>query len=158
MGDNARHMPQRNRRERREDTLERLRSTYQLFVATASPEDPAPRLVPVSFAWTGSALIVATGLGTVTGRNLQRSKVARLAVGPTDDVVMIDVRVAEIVAVEQAPPALADAYAAQSDWDPRGGTDVPTAYFVLEPVRIQAWRETGEVPGRTIMRDGRWLE
>jgi hypothetical protein len=149
--------PPRSRSQRREDTLARLRGTYQLYIATASPEDPAPRLVPVSFAWTGEALIIATGLDTVTGRNLERSGIARLAVGPTDDVVLIDVRVKERVGVEQAPPALADAYAAQSDWDPRNGTDVPTAYFVLEPVRIQAWRETAEVPGRTIMRAGRWL-
>lgn len=149
--------PPRTRSERREDTLARLRDTYQLYIATASPEDCAPRLVPVSFAWTGGALIVATGLGTATGRNLVSAKVARCAVGPTDDVVMIDVRVAQVVPVPEAPPELAEAYARQSDWDPRHGTDVPTAYFVLTPVRIQTWRQTEEVPGRTIMRDDRWL-
>jgi hypothetical protein len=149
--------PPRTRAQRREDTLARLRDSFQLYIATASAEDCTPRLIPVSFAWNGTALIIATGLTTATGRNLLSSKVARLAVGPTDDVVLIDVRVAEVVAVEQAPPEIADTYAKQSDWDPRQGTDVPTAYFVLEPVRIQAWGETGEVPGRTIMRGGRWL-
>jgi hypothetical protein len=49
-----------------------------------------------------------------------------------------------------------DAYAAQSDWDPRtaGATYV---FLVLRPDRIQAWREVDEVPGRTVMRDGTWL-
>jgi hypothetical protein len=150
--------PPRTRSQRREDTLARLRDAYQLFIATASREDCRPHLVPVSFAWTGRALIVATGLATPTGKNLLSSRIARVAVGPTDDVVMIDVRLAEVAPVEHAPPEIAEAYAAQSDWDPRAGADLPTAYFVLEPVRIQAWRETEEVPGRTIMRDGEWLE
>jgi hypothetical protein len=30
-------------------------------------------------------------------------------------------------------------------------------FFVLRPVRIQAWRESNEIPGRTLMRKGRWV-
>jgi hypothetical protein len=34
-----------------------------------------------------------------------------------------------------------------------------TAYrwFRISPRRIQAWREVNELPGRELMRDGRWL-
>jgi hypothetical protein len=55
-----------------------------------------------------------------------------------------------------SPAAVAEAYAAQADWDPRRETD-PYAFFALRPVRIQAWREANELAGRTIMKDGAWL-
>jgi hypothetical protein len=29
---------------------------------------------------------------------------------------------------------------------------------VLRPERIQAWREADEIAGRTLMRDGAWLD
>jgi hypothetical protein len=28
---------------------------------------------------------------------------------------------------------------------------------VLRPLRIQAWREVDELPGRTLMRGGAWI-
>jgi 4a-hydroxytetrahydrobiopterin dehydratase len=28
---------------------------------------------------------------------------------------------------------------------------------VLRPVRVQVWRESNEIPGRTLMREGAWL-
>jgi len=30
-------------------------------------------------------------------------------------------------------------------------------FLVLRPLRIQAWREVNELPGRTLMRAGAWL-
>jgi hypothetical protein len=51
--------------------------------------------------------------------------------------------------------AIADGYAQQSDWDPRDAGD-GYLYVVLRPQRIQAWTEVHELPGRTIMRNGRW--
>ena len=115
-------------------------------------------MVPVSFAWTGAAVVIATASKSPTARNLFASKVARLAVGPTDDVVLMDVCLDSAVAVDTAPSDIADLYAQQSDWDPRTGTDLPSHYFVLAPTRIQAWRLAGELPGRTIMEDGRWID
>jgi hypothetical protein len=61
----------------------------------------------------------------------------------------------QVVPVAEAPTSLADAYAAQADWDPR--TAPGYAYVVLRPERIQAWRESNELTGRTIMRAGRWV-
>jgi hypothetical protein len=50
---------------------------------------------------------------------------------------------------------LGEAYAAQADWDPR--TSSGYVFLVLRPVRIQAWRESDEIAGRTLMRDGAWV-
>jgi hypothetical protein len=52
--------------------------------------------------------------------------------------------------------ALGAAYVAQADWDPRRSTGY--VFVVLQPVRVQAWREANEIPGRTLMRDGSWLD
>jgi hypothetical protein len=49
-----------------------------------------------------------------------------------------------------------DAFAAKHDWDPRKESG-DYAYFRIVPDRVQAWREVNELPGRTLMRDGRWL-
>ena len=50
---------------------------------------------------------------------------------------------------------LADAFAAKL-WDPRKD-DERQAFFRITPHRIQAWREVSELPGRVLMRGGRWL-
>lgn len=87
-------------------------------------------------------------------RNIVASGRARLGVGPTRDVVIIDALLERTVEAG-TDDALASAYAAQADWDPR--TSPGYVYLVLRPQRIQAWREADETPGRTLMRDGVWL-
>ncbi len=149
--------PIRPRAQRRRDTLASLASHNHLWIATASAELSSPYLVPVSYAWSGHSFTIATSTASPTAKNLFASKLARLAVGATDDVVLIEAILDDAIPVATAPPELADAYAEQSDWDPRTGTDLPSHYFVLVPRRIQAWREARELPGRTIMDDGRWL-
>jgi hypothetical protein len=125
-----------------------------VWVATASEQGTA-HLIPLSLAWDGERVIVATERESLTTRNLLRSGQARLALGGTRDVVMIDAGLDETVPVAEAG-SMADAYAAQADWDPRsaGGEFV---FLVLRPVRIQSWREADEIAGRTLMRDGAWL-
>ena len=125
-----------------------------VWVATASP-DGAPYLVPLSLAWVDGAAVIALATSSRTARNLGEGGTARLAVGPTRDVVMIDAVVERRVAVDD-DPALGAAYVAQADWDPRG--EPGYELVVLRPVRVQAWREANEIPGRTLMRDGRWLD
>jgi hypothetical protein len=147
--------PARDRATRIADTQSLLATpAIDVWVATASAEG-APYLVPVSLAWVDDRAVIAVEGSSVTARNLVRSGRARLAVGPTRDVVMLDVvleRSAEVGTDEE----LAAAYAAQADWDPRGADGY--AYLVLRPVRIQAWREANEMAGRTLMRDGAWLQ
>jgi hypothetical protein len=147
--------PPRDLRERTSDALRLLTSTaVDCWVATASPEGVA-HLVPLSLCWADSRVVLAVARTSVTARNLEATGRARVGVGPTRDVVMVDAVVERVQDVDAAP-ALAGSYAAQTDWDPR--EDTGYVFVVLRPVRVQAWREANELPGRTLMRDGTWLE
>ncbi len=142
--------------QRKADALAKLTApTADVWVATASA-DGDPHLVPLSLAWDGDRIILATERRSATAQNLARSGRARLALGPERDVVMFDAVLVSLIDVGEAPAVLAGSFAAQADWDPR---DAPEGYvyIVLAPERIQAWREANEIPGRTLMRDGTWL-
>src|SRR5665213_383995 len=125
------------------------------WVATASESGNA-HLVPLSFAWHDGRVLLALQRQSPTSQNIVASGRARLGFGPTRDVVLMDAVVDSAVAVTGAPAALAEAYAAQADWDPRGSNG-DYVYLVLVPVRIQAWREANELEGRLLMRNGVWL-
>ncbi len=145
----------RDRATRVADTLAMLATpAIDVWVATASAAG-SPYLVPVSLAWVDGRAVIAVDATSVTARNLTGSGSARLAVGPSRDVVMIDVELERAVDVAEDVP-LGEAYVAQADWDPRRSAGY--LFLVLRPVRLQAWREVNEIPGRTLMRGGRWLE
>ena len=144
----------RDREIRKADSLAMLATpAIDVWVATAS-DARGPHLVPLSLAWVDERAVIAVEESSVTAHNLTESGKARLAVGPTRDVVMLDAVLEKAVDV-MADEALGTAYAQQTDWDPRSNTGY--VFLVLRPVRIQAWREANEIPGRTLMRDGRWL-
>ena len=144
----------RDRETRKADTLAMLATqAIDVWVATASAAG-APYLVPVSLAWVDERVVIAVEASSVTARNLTASGEARLAVGPTRDLVMIDAVLEKAVDVA-ADEMLGAAYLAQADWDPRRSTGY--LFHVLRPIRVQAWREVNEIPGRTLMRDGTWL-
>jgi general stress protein 26 len=146
----------RNRETRKADTLAILSAIHRdAWVATAS-RDGAAHLVPLSYSWDGEQLVLATERDTPTLRNLEATGRARVGVGDTRDVVMIDATLTAVIDASTAPAAIGDAYVAQADWDPRGLGD-PMVYVTLRPVRIQAWREANEIAGRTLMRDSLWL-
>ena len=146
--------PARDRATRRANALALLATpAVDVWVATASPTG-APHLVPVSLAWIDERAVIAVESRSVTARNLRASGAARLAVGPTRDVVMIDATLEDTVDVGSDGP-LGAAYVAQADWDPRLSTGY--VFLVLRPVRVQAWREANEIAGRMLMRDGTWL-
>jgi hypothetical protein len=144
----------RSRAQRRHDTEHRLNHDVDVWVASASVE-AAPYLVPLSFDWDGEALLVATPADSPTGRNLAATRVARVGLGHTRDVSMIegDVEVLEIDALTQEK---GDRFAEHTGFDPRALT-TPYRWFRITPHRIQAWREVNELPGRELMREGRWL-
>jgi len=147
----------RTRAERIADTRALLaRPELDAWVASWSA-DGGGHLVPLSAAWDGTHLILATEPAALTTRNLEQVPRARLGLGHTRDVVMIDAVVEQSTAADDAPAPIVDAYVTQSGWDPRA-TGVPFMVHVLTPVRIQAWREANEIEGRTLMRDGRWLD
>jgi Pyridoxamine 5'-phosphate oxidase len=145
--------PPRTLQQRKDDTLIRLASDVDAWVASADRDGNA-YLVPLSFLWDGTAITVTTPESSRTARNLRLAGRARLAVGPTRDVVLIDGSV-EVFSLETVPDDLARAFADKL-WDPRGEAE-RYAYFRITPQRIQAWREENELRGRDLMRHGNWL-
>ena len=144
----------RSRAQRRADTLAKLESEVDLWVASADDAGVA-YLVPLSFYWDGSALTLATPTASRTGRNLLRAGRARVALGPTRDVVIIE---GPLEAIQVgADPELEAAYARAAGWDPseEPGEHV---YLRLAPRSILAWRESNELTGRRLMREGEWLD
>ena len=144
----------RSRAQRRRDTEHRLTHDVDVWVASASA-DGAPYLVPLSFDWDDEALLVATPTNSPTGRNLAATRTARLGLGHTRDVSMIDGGVA-VLEIDELSPDRGDRFAARAGFDPRDLT-TPYRWFRISPRRIQAWREVDELTDRELMRDGRWI-
>jgi hypothetical protein len=144
----------RSRAQRRRDTEDRLTGDTDAWVASASA-DGAPYLVPLSFDWDGEALLMATPADSPTGRNLAASRAVRLGLGHTRDVSIIEGDV-EVLEIDALPQERGDRFAAHTGFDPRA-LATPYRWFRVSPRRIQAWREVNELPGRELMRDGRWL-
>ncbi len=145
--------PPRPREQRRIDVLQKLQDDVDLWVASADETGDA-HLVPLSFYWDGTAITISTPRRSRTARNLQRAGWARVALGPTRDVVIVDGPVEE-VAIEAAPE-LGDAHARATGFDPRTLDDY--VYLRITPRAIQAWREENELAERQLMRGGAWLD
>jgi hypothetical protein len=138
--------------ERRADTLARLEGDADVWVATASAGQP--HLVPLSLAWDGAQVILATPAASPTARNATASGNARLALGTSRDVTIIDAAV-QVVPCQDAPEPIARCYATRTGWDP-GRDTVPHVYLIATPRTMRAWNSLAEITGRTIMRDGHW--
>ncbi|WP_405483687.1 pyridoxamine 5'-phosphate oxidase family protein [Streptomyces sp. NBC_00009] len=148
--------PARTAKQRKQDTLDRLERDEDVWVATADGENATPYLVPLSFLWDGTTLLLATPAASPTGRNLRATGRARLGVGPTRDVVMIE-GTAQTLTAAELPGDVGDAFAEKTGFDPRTLTS-EYLYFRVTPQRVQAWREANELAGRDLMREGEWIE
>ncbi|WP_328420174.1 pyridoxamine 5'-phosphate oxidase family protein [Streptomyces sp. NBC_00443] len=147
--------PARPAKQRKQDTLHRLEHDEDVWVATADAAGGVPYLVPLSFRWDGSTLLLATPATSPTGRNLRATGRTRLGIGPTRDVVMVEGTV-ETMAPAELSEEEGDLFAARTGFDPRR-LSTPYLYFRVRPTRVQAWREADELDGRELMRDGEWL-
>jgi hypothetical protein len=139
---------------RKADVLVVLEGQRDLWLAT-SDTSGRPHLIAVSAWWDGSDLVVATTAGSRTASNLAGGPHVRLAAGTPNDVVMIDARVVESVAANQAAE-VADGFAIAVGWDPRAVGE-GWAFYRLRPTRIQAYRGYDELEGRDVMRKSQWL-
>ena len=113
--------------------------------------------VALSFALVDGALVVAaTPRASITARNVESTRRARLAFGELRDVVVMDVT-ASAMPWTDAEPRLVEHFVRTRDWDP---TVEPHEFvmLVLQPVRVQAWRSVEEIAGRELMRAGHWLD
>ncbi len=140
----------RSRARRKADTLALLSTEVDCWVASADELGNA-HLVPLSQHWDGEALVLATPRSSPTATNLLRAGVARVGVGPTRDVVLVDGRVSE-----GADDATASAHAEHTGFDART-TPGDYVYLRVAPTEIRAWREANELSGRLLMRHGVWL-
>jgi hypothetical protein len=145
--------PPRSRQQRKQDTLSRLEHDEDLWVATADSTG-TPYLVPLSFLWDGTDLVISTPTKSPTAVNLLTSGRTRLALGPTRDVTIIE---ATARPLSEVPAPLGDAFATKTGFDPRT-LSTPYTYFRLRPQLLQAWREANELSGRTLMRSATWLD
>jgi hypothetical protein len=147
-------MTQRPRNQRRVDTLEALRQGTDVWVASASDRGEV-HLIPLSYYWDGRRLTVATPLDSVTARNVIRAGRMRASLPSTLDVVILEGPI-EVIPVD-ADETLADAHASAAGFDPRQEPN-HYVYLRLTPAFVQAWRNVAELKGRTIMREGTWLD
>ncbi|WP_433332146.1 pyridoxamine 5'-phosphate oxidase family protein [Spirillospora sp. CA-294931] len=147
--------PARSAEQRKSDVLDRFENDVDAWVSSADGEGNA-YLVPLSFLWDGAEMILATAVASQTGRNLMASGRARIGVGPTRDVTLIDAVVTETLRPAEVSPEFGEAFQAKAGFDPRESGD-GYRYFRVRPQRVQAWREVNELKGRELMREGRWL-
>ena len=147
--------PARTAQQRKADTLRRLSSDVDTWVATADPATGVPYLVPLSFLWDGATLLISTPGTSPTSRNLRATGRVRLGIGPTRDLVLIEGTVQAETAAAEISAEAGDAFAVKTGFDPRELTGY--AYFRIQPERLQAWREANELTGRDLIRGGDWV-
>ena len=68
---------------------------------------------------------------------------------------------AVLASITSAPPSAAEPSSSATPRRPTGirgcSTTAEYVYLVLRPQRIQVWRESNELAGRTVMRGGAWV-
>jgi hypothetical protein len=147
--------PARAAQQRKADTLRRLENDVDAWVATADPATGTPYLVPLSFLWDGTTVLISTPAASPTSRNLRAMGRVRLGIGPTRDLVLIEGTVQAETAAAEISAETGDAFAAKAGFDPRELSGY--AYFRIRPQRLQAWREANELAGRDLVRGGDWV-
>jgi len=143
--------PPRSPAERRADVERTLIKERHLWLATAG--DGRPHLVPLAFVRNGDELLMISKRGNRTVANLRTNPFARASLGDPSDVVIVE-GATELVEPDAIPEEIRALFARL----PLNPDRVPFAIAIrLRPSRIQAWRHFGEMAGRTLMADGRWL-
>ncbi len=143
----------RSAAQRKDDTLNRLGTDANVWIATGSTEG-RPHLVPLSLAWDGQRLLVATPADTPTARNATTTQTFRAALDSADDVVLIDGTV-DVVDFAHADGHLVDSYVQRVGWNPANESG-DWSLLIATPLTVRAWNSVEEISGRTIMRDGEW--
>ncbi|MEV3927522.1 pyridoxamine 5'-phosphate oxidase family protein [Actinomadura coerulea] len=130
--------------ERRAHARERLETGFQMWLATGSDGHGA-HLIPVAYAWDGSALYTAAFAKSRTVANIKAHPQARIALGDTTDVIMIDTT-ASLIDVPDIDADIAENYAKVSTAPPHppGGhirlpTPAPQAHPSLERLSRIRW-------------------
>ena len=137
------------------ETIRRLETEADIWIATAS-DDGAPHLIPLSLAWDGSNILVATPTASPTTRNILATGRARASLADTNDVVIVRAA-AQAIPFAEVPTAIAESFVARVGWDPGNQAGGDWSLLTLTPEVVLAWRGEPELAGRIIMRHGVWL-
>jgi hypothetical protein len=140
---------------RKAAVLDALGKNKTLWLATAG-RDGRPHVIAASPWWDGEQLLVVTTSASRTARNLEGNGLARLVIGTPDDVIMVDAEVAGSFAAQEADPDVISGFTRAAHWNP---AEQPGSwrFYRLRPTRVQAYLGYGELEGREVMREGRWL-
>jgi pyridoxamine 5'-phosphate oxidase-like protein len=139
--------------QRQADVRATLEQNGHAWLATAAGS--VPYVIVVQAVWDGESILVTTRESSRTARNLEQSRVARLALGDADDAIVIDATLLQARPAAEATPQRT-AFKGAAGWDP-GEQGHDWRLFVLRPTRIQAFRGYAEIEGRDVMKDGTWL-
>ncbi len=143
----------RDASERQAAARRRLETEPNVWIATASA-DGRPHLVPLSLAWDGRRVLVATPSDTPTARNAAATGSLKASLDDADDVVLIDAEV-EVIDFALAEPDDVRRYVERVGWNPANEPET-WSLLIATPRTIRAWNGVEETTGRTIMRDGVW--
>lgn len=142
--------------QRRTDVVAALEQHEQHGWLATADSTGRPHLIAVASWWDGGELVIATKTRSRTARNLDATGRARLAVGSPDDAIVLDTRVSDSVPADEASSDLREGFQAAQGWDP-AEQEGDWRFFRLVPVDVQAFRGYGELAGRYVMRDSRWV-
>ncbi len=134
--------------------MDMLATQRDCWVATAN-RDGIPHLVPLRLDWNGAEVVVATRGGNRTARNLAESGAATIAVGQTDDLVLIQSAVVDTIDAA-ADSETRDHFVTRTGWDPAAGAG-QWVLMRLAPRTIQVWGPSSEMADRIVFAEGRWL-
>lgn len=138
--------------QKKSDSLHRLERDKDLWIASTNLKGD-PYLVPLSFWWNGISLFISTVLKNPTAKNIVATGKARVALGHTRDVILLDVYVTLLES--NKTKECGDEFTKKCGWDPRKANGY--RFFRLEPYHIEAWREENEHSERVLMKKGKWL-
>lgn len=145
----------RTTEQRKADVRAALSRNGDAWLASAD-RSGRPHLIAVATWWTGELMVIATRDRSRTARNLDETRFGRLALGSPDDAIIVDAELVDSVFAAKADPNLGAGFSAAVGWNPADeGPD--WKYFRLRPLRIQAYRGYGELEGRDVVLDGKWL-
>ncbi len=144
----------RSSSQRRIHTIRRLESEENVWLATASA-DGVPHLVPLSLAWDGRRLLLATPNDSPTVRNATATGAVKASLDSAEDVVLIAGTV-EVVDFASADPTLVSTFVQRVGWDPADEAGA-WSLLIVSPQTVRAWNSVAEITGRTIMKQGTWI-
>lgn len=141
--------------ERKAAVMKALEANDHMWLATAD-SGGRPQLIAVATLWDGTDLVIATRVETKTARNLAESGQAKLSHGTPEDVILIDAQLENSAPADSSEVEVARRFEKANGWNPQEEGD-DWGFYRLRPRRIQAYRGYGELEGRDVMKDGRWL-